>query len=467
MSTDGASETCQILPFQRCGPFADAALDLYQHGLAVLPVGGDDGKVPKIQWGKWKRPIGRDCIGKLTEKFGTANIGIVCHLSGVTVVDIDTAEWNTTEVDQLVATMLARCGDTPLRTKTPSGGVHLWYRHNGERCANLRVQDGLPVDVKGVDGFVVVPPSVRPSGAHAGKSYAFLAGSWADLERLPKIKAGSLTGKPGRFDLHGVEEGQRGNALFKLLLREVQFCDTYDDLLDVARTLGSQCTPPYEDARVVATTKSVWKMEQEGRNWTGKEAHIVTTASEFTVLSANPDALMLFMLLRWKHDANPSSPFAVASKNMAAVEVLPGWTDARRYSRARDWLRDHRFLKLEHQGCRKGDPSLFSLQSGAYCQGALDAPNITEHPLPLASDRASDQQQGSDSLVAVLADPDMARQVRERCRDARLAEGLTLKQAAKRCGWSPPTYGNYEAGRKGTSPATLLRMALAFDVRVA
>ena len=31
---------------------------------------------------------------------------------------------------------------------TPSGGVHLWYRHSGEPSTNLRASQGLPIEVK-------------------------------------------------------------------------------------------------------------------------------------------------------------------------------------------------------------------------------------------------------------------------------------------------------------------------------
>src|SRR5689334_19390554 len=168
------------------GPFGQAALELHGFGLAVIPVGGDDGKVPLVRWASWTRRLGSDVITKLAapHRFGRANIGILTGLSGVTVVDCD-------DLDAVPA-MIERCGDTPLKTRTPSGGVHLWYRSAGERCADLR-PEGWAVDVKGIGGFVVVPPSVRPSGAHAGKAYEFIEGTWADLPTLPTVIPGSLS----------------------------------------------------------------------------------------------------------------------------------------------------------------------------------------------------------------------------------------------------------------------------------
>ena len=40
-------------------PFADAALVLRDLGLAPVPLGGDDGKVPLVKWGTWKQRPGR------------------------------------------------------------------------------------------------------------------------------------------------------------------------------------------------------------------------------------------------------------------------------------------------------------------------------------------------------------------------------------------------------------------------
>src|SRR5215203_6771818 len=109
--------------------------------------------------------------------------------------------------------MLERFGETPLQTRTPSGGAHLWYRSSGEGCSNLHNED-LAVDIKGIGGQVVVPPSIRPSGVHAGRAYEFLAGSWDDLAGLPKIRPGSLPGRDaGPVRLRAVKDGHRGTTL--------------------------------------------------------------------------------------------------------------------------------------------------------------------------------------------------------------------------------------------------------------
>src|SRR3954454_24996496 len=154
------------------GAFAVAAPGLSRAGLAVVPLGGAKGQTPLVHsWTKWKHPPGPASIEKLSAKHPGANIGIACGLSGVVVVDID-------DLSHALA-MIERFGDTPLKVQTPRGdGIHLWYRSSGEGCQNLRDSEGLPVDLKGIGGLVVVPPSTRPSGEFAGRSYTIISGSW-------------------------------------------------------------------------------------------------------------------------------------------------------------------------------------------------------------------------------------------------------------------------------------------------
>jgi hypothetical protein len=154
-------------------PFADAAPKLFTR-LAVMPVGGSDGKKPLLKgWNKWTRRPGKDFIEKLMERCPGANIGTVCGPSGLFIVDNDDP--------RAVQAMLERFGDTPLKTSTPSGGVHLWYRNSGEGCANLR-REGLKVDLKGnwrLCRYSTVNPPHRPvRGQHLRFSGGLVGGPW-------------------------------------------------------------------------------------------------------------------------------------------------------------------------------------------------------------------------------------------------------------------------------------------------
>ena len=359
------------------GPFASAALALAHMGLAVLPVGGEDGKEPLIRWSHWKRPLCDDSVRRLINRFGHCNAGIVCHLSGISVVDIDGGPKLATEI-------VRRCGDTPLKIASPKG-LHLYYRHCGEK--SLVRLDGLSVDVKAVGGYVVVPPSVRLSGPHAGTRYRILTGSWSDVRRLPEVRPGSLPvrmvgDRNDQFNTsQAVREGARNDVLFRQLMHQVRHCDAFNDLLDVGRTINNSFMPQLTDAEVMKTAKSVWKYQINGKVWYGGEAHAVMSASELALLTKNPDALTLCCILRVSHGAR-LEPFAVCAKAMAEADLISRW-GPRRYTHARNWLLEKGFLMVVHQGGRcRGDASQFRLSSPARVKGAASAPNITKHPPP-------------------------------------------------------------------------------------
>ena len=91
---------------------------------------------------------------------------------------------------ELVETMLERFGDTPLITRTPSGGAHLWYRKVGE-VKSSTLGPSLAVDIKADGGQVIVPPSFN---RQSGVPYEFERGSWDDLTRLPPFRKEALDG---------------------------------------------------------------------------------------------------------------------------------------------------------------------------------------------------------------------------------------------------------------------------------
>jgi hypothetical protein len=264
-------------------------------------------------------------------------------LSGVTVVDVDAPE--------LVAVALARFGDTPIKVRTPSGGMHLYYRANGEG-RRIRLDDRA-VDILGAGSMVVVPPSIRPSGSHAGKAYTFEAGSWADLKRLPVLKPGSL------YDGRTQYEGNRDNSLFSFLLRQAYACDTPDDLTDVARDFNDTvCQPPLPDGQVLKIARSAWKYQEEGRNWAREPARAVFTKEDIDHLTANPDAFAFEARLRVAHGTKHKT-FALAATSMARDNVMPGW-ERKRYMRLTKWLVRQGRLEQVHKGGKgRGDPSLY------------------------------------------------------------------------------------------------------------
>ena len=329
------------------GPFGEAAMRFFDLGLCPIPCGGKDGKEPLITWAKWRRRPARKVFERLLgrAKNTQANIGILTGLSGITIVDCDG--------EGVLDEALRLFGPTPLITQTPSGGHHAWYRAQGERCANLR-NKGYAIDVKGIGGFVVTPPSVRPSGVHIGKRYAFLAGGLNDLARLPSVRheAAAWFGlraeaKPDRTQAP-IATGQRNNQLFRAALLQARSAGSEEDLLSTMRDINAMaCETPLPDPELRRVVASAWAIQQQGRNWAGSGAFV---CHNDRFRSLTPAALWLLAHLRLFHGAR-EEPFALAIDAMVAAGSI-AHLSARELRKARDHLLDHGYLVRVHRGGR-------------------------------------------------------------------------------------------------------------------
>jgi Bifunctional DNA primase/polymerase, N-terminal/Primase C terminal 1 (PriCT-1) len=324
-------------------------------------------------------------MGKLIDKWGNANIGVITSLSGVTVVDVDGDE-------RLTRDIVSRIGDTPLVTRTPSGGRHLWYKSNGEKNANLR-GIGLPVDVKGSGaGIIIVPPSFRPS---TGVLYAFERGSWDDLARLPGARLAGLIPDNSRFGPLSAAKGTRNDKLFRFALREARNCDDSLALQDALMLANSGLDEPLPPQEVERIAFSAWKYQATGKNWVGGEARAIIPRRAMSALMEaknGPDALALLVTLQHEHGARAAhgEVFAIAPHAMASSRVLGCWS-ASRIRNARDTLLDRGFISRVHRGGRgPHDPAQYRF--GA--KGNDSFPNITGTPSPPASSPPLDRLGG-------------------------------------------------------------------------
>jgi hypothetical protein len=353
--------------------FGDNAQQVWNAGLCPIPCKGTDGKTPNTyKWRPWKNRPGQGFLNKMIAKHSTANIGILTGpLSNVTVVDVDDAD--------VVDVTKERFGDTPLITSTPSGGVHLWYRFNGERCRNLR-SEGLDIDIKAIGGFIVVPPSMRPS---TGLKYHFERGSFADISALKPINANSLNRGPENVvGIRSIATGRRNDIIFRRLLREVKYTDDIDALMDVARTINEENTEtPLPVAELSKIADSAWQYELTGQNWVGQGAKITLLSSEIDLLTPYPNALTFWVaVIHRNHWERTRKPFALATKAMAKSEVIKGWKDWRKYHSAIEDLINLGALKRVHIGKNRGDPHKYQWTLPSPDKGTNLAPNITKHP---------------------------------------------------------------------------------------
>jgi hypothetical protein len=139
-------------------PVLAAALDYAGLGLRVIPLVPGK-KVPDRK--QWQRHASSDprVVRPYFERFPERNIGIATG-RGIFVLDVDPRNGGTESFGSLVT---GRTLPITARARTGGGGDHYLFRYGQDaRIKNGSIADGL--DIKGDGGYIVVEPSVHPSG---------------------------------------------------------------------------------------------------------------------------------------------------------------------------------------------------------------------------------------------------------------------------------------------------------------
>lgn len=350
------------------GAFAREALYLYELGLAPIPCGGSDGKKPLIK--AWQRNrLSGARIKRLAAQHPTANVGVVCGLSKVVIVDIDDPK--------LLEAMLLRFGESPLVTRTPSGGFHLWYRQVEPMTKTDLKSEGFNVDILASNPFVVVPPS---RNFKTGNCYCFDRLDWDCLAHLPEFRSDALRTKPrrdaksrgagiggnGRPSNDEVSEGRRNTTLFLACLRAAHRSTSVEEVIDFARRFNRERNvPPLSDREVVDTAASAWRYQREGTNWIGTSGVVPVSKELAMKMAGEPgggEALILHVCLQCDHAAR-NEPFAVSPRGMAAAGYLPRWTEYRYRKGLEPLVKQGLLERIKKGGRGPGDASLYQIRN--------------------------------------------------------------------------------------------------------
>ena len=329
------------------GVFSQHAPDYIAAGLAVFPVDTQH-KRPAVR--NWQR-AGMRATRAWQDKFGDADGLGLCmgERSRLVEVDVDMAG------EAALAEAVERFGETPAIICTPSGKWKMWYRHDGEG-RRIRPIKGLSVDILGSGGFTIAPPSYRPD---LGRSYGFVRGSVADLDRLPTIWPGALGVGRGRA-AEAVREGERNNVLWRWCMTTARFCDDDDQLIDAAQTWAEGMPVPLDPREVERAARSAWRFQIEGRNFVGlhrPQLHAGDIAMDD--LSDATDAFYLLLLFQRYHRNRTS--FFIKPDAMALARNPP-W-GRRRIERARDVLIERGHVEvLRAPNARTRTPGLYRLR---------------------------------------------------------------------------------------------------------
>jgi hypothetical protein len=281
----------------KMGIFAENQAAYAAQGIVTFPL--NDNKRPAVRaWNKIGMPASRELAQKFTDADG---LGFVTNKrNGLAIIDVDITD------ESVLADVLSRHGETPMIVRTASGKSHVYYRYNGER-RRIRPWEGLAIDLLGVGGFVVAPPTRVTKGA-----YSFLQGCLDDIDRLPIMRgldASMYAASTPSPEVHDVianddspdfllREGRRGNEVWRFCMRQAHSCETFDMLKAHAREFNAtRCMPPMADDQIVAAAASAWRYTERGTNRFGQHGSWLTT-QEVNRLVVEPDVLVLLSFLK-------------------------------------------------------------------------------------------------------------------------------------------------------------------------
>lgn len=176
----------------------DTAISAVNIGLSILPVRADGSKAPALaSWSKYQKR--RATMPEVRAWFSGAPRGIALiggHVSGgLEILDFDeiTAfnEWIGLCRDHDLIEIVKR---VPM-VATPSGGRHLYYRHEGEQQGNQKLARGkdmrVRIETRGEGGYAIAPPS--PPECHESRiAYRFIRGCYETLPTLTRREREAL-----------------------------------------------------------------------------------------------------------------------------------------------------------------------------------------------------------------------------------------------------------------------------------
>lgn len=134
---------------------AGAALDYAAEAWPIFPV-RPRGKDPLVSGGFKAASVVAAQVRRWWTRWQAANIGFVPGRAGLLVIDVDGPE------GREEAIRLGLFAEPTLSVET-ARGEHLYFTHPGGTIGNRKLGPGL--DVRADAGYVLLPPSVHPTGA--------------------------------------------------------------------------------------------------------------------------------------------------------------------------------------------------------------------------------------------------------------------------------------------------------------
>jgi hypothetical protein len=247
-----------------------AALEYLRLGFRPIPL-RPGSKVAAVRWKEFQnRP---PTEGEIARWFSVPNNIALVTGNGVVVVDVDEPAF--------VSQVIEHCGNTRMRTLTPRGGHHLWYRMRaGLHYGNAVKIRGKPLDLRCEGAYACVPWSKNEPGI----PYRWL-GSVLPAADLPLLKVSWLRERK-RFQplsepidpdtnlggnvrrawaylatVEGAISGQRGHdRTFRVAcILCVNFGLNFDEAWPLLKEWNQGCKPPWSNKDLIHKLKDALK----------------------------------------------------------------------------------------------------------------------------------------------------------------------------------------------------------------
>jgi len=235
--------------------FLQSACKYAEFGFHILPICRNS-KRPAID--NWTETATTDLQTVSAWWLENPNFNIGCLTgwpSGNIVLDLDPSE--TVSIEDILRDLDVRLGET-LTAKTPSGGLHIYYRLPEGLDVRRRIKIRPGLDIMADKSQVLLPPS-----SIDGVKYEWHTKK--KIQPLPQRLLALLREKPKKevtgADGGNIPEGQRNNALTIIAGRMRRAGAGEAALLVQLREHNKHCSPPLDDRELQSIAKSVARYE--------------------------------------------------------------------------------------------------------------------------------------------------------------------------------------------------------------
>ena len=254
------------------------ALAYLKLGWSIIPLEPEEKKA-LIKWERYQKnkPTENE-VRRWWKKYPNANIGIITgRVSNLIVIDLETI--TSKEV------YLANFGDihsTISQTTGKPKGLHLFFKHPGDRNYQNFVRIWTDTDIRADGGYVVAAPSVHPNGTRYAWQIDPIEMGLDDLLDLPidikkkLVDAMEKGVSRQRSDegwvqelLMGVNEGKRNDSCARLAGYYIRIFDgNIDQVLAILQDWNHRNNPPLDWKEIQTIVESIAK--REGREELGE-----------------------------------------------------------------------------------------------------------------------------------------------------------------------------------------------------